>query len=258
MNNPPGKTLSLPFRTGKPRSYGITAINDVGIGCADLRSHLEDRDDFLDFAKLGIGSAYLDKHLDRKVGIYREFGIPVCFGGTLFEKYYHQGKIDDYVLFLESTGVQWVEVSHGTVNISVEELLEVIHRLKEKFNLAVEVGTKHEGEIPDAEAWIDEIRRLLESGARYVILEGRNTADSGIYHPDGALREELIRRIAAEVDSRRLIFEAPTLNSQIQLINLLGANVNLGNVTIHDLLLLECQRQALRNDTFFSTSGEDN
>ena len=52
----------------------------------------------------------------------------------------------------------------------------------------------------------------------------------------------------------RIIFEAPTADSQHQLINCFGANVNLGNVFLTDLLLLECQRVGLREETF---SGDD-
>ena len=49
----------------------------------------------------------------------------------------------------------------------------------------------------------------------------------------------------------RLIFEAPTAKSQMYFINMIGANVNLGNVVPRDVVLLETQRRGLRNETFY-------
>jgi phosphosulfolactate synthase len=158
---------------------------------------------------------------------------------------------------MKDVGLQWVEVSQGTVNIPIGKLMDMISLLEEDFNVVAEVGKKRMDEIPEPAHWMNEIDRLLKAGVRYVVLEGRNSADAGIYNPDASLRRELVSSITQRIDSRRLIFEAPTAKSQIQLIRLLGPNVNLGNVLINDLMLLECQRQALRSDTFFHTDATD-
>jgi len=84
-----------------------------------------------------------------------------------------------------------------------------------------------------------------------VVLEGRNTADAGIYDARGALDQTLIDKLLKTIDKNRLIFEAPTIKSQSQLINQFGANVNLGNIFARDLLVLETQRIGLREETFF-------
>ena len=49
----------------------------------------------------------------------------------------------------------------------------------------------------------------------------------------------------------KLMFEAPTTESQSTLIEKLGPAVNLANINIRELLLVEAQRQALKYETFF-------
>jgi phosphosulfolactate synthase len=99
--------------------------------------------------------------------------------------------------------------------------------------------------------WIEELQSLLDAGARYVITEGRDSATAGIYRPSGEVREGLLEDILIALDHKRIIFEAPTPKTQMFFINLVGSDVNLGNVAISDLLLLETQRRALRYETFF-------
>jgi len=95
-----------------------------------------------------------------------------------------------------------------------------------------------------------EISALLAAGAAYVITEGRNSGTAGIYRENGEIRTGLVSDIVRTFGPERLIFEAPVASAQNFLINLAGANVNLGNVSPMDVLQLEAQRQALRSETF--------
>jgi phosphosulfolactate synthase len=83
-----------------------------------------------------------------------------------------------------------------------------------------------------------------------VITEGRDSGTSGIYRPSGELRDGLIHDIIKNTNAEKLIFEAPSTKLQMYFINLLGANVNLGNIAPQDVLILEAQRQSLRSETF--------
>lgn len=246
-----GRTLTLPVRTKKPRKHGITAITDLGVPCGELSNILENYHSFIDIAKLGIGSAYLEPALKRKLAIYSEYKIPVYFGGTLFEKYVLQGKLDDYLVFLNKLGITWIEVSNGTIAMKPDEISSVIHRLKDTFHVLAEVGSKDESEDLSQDEWRAIAEQFLQAGCSYVVLEGRNTGDSGIYSPDGTLRSQLIENILEGVNPERLIFEAPSTHSQSQLVNLLGSNVNMGNIFLRNLLLVESQRQGLRSETFY-------
>ncbi|MDQ1501990.1 MAG: phosphosulfolactate synthase, partial [Actinomycetota bacterium] len=55
--------------------------------------------------------------------------------------------------------------------------------------------------------------------------------------------------LAGGTDADRLLFEAPTKDLQAQFVTLLGPNVNLGNVSLGDVIALETLRLGLRGDT---------
>ncbi len=245
-----GRTLILPVRTNKPRKTGITAITDLGVPCGELAHILENYHSFVDIAKLGIGSAYLEPALEKKIAIYSDYGIPVYFGGTLFEKYFSQNKLDDYLFFLKKLGITWIEVSDGTIPMKSDETLAIISRLKDNFNVLAEVGKKDASDDLKEEEWVTLTEQVLNAGSLYAILEGRNSGDSGIYSAEGHLRQQLVEKIIEVVDPKRLIFEAPSSHSQSQLVNFLGNNVNMGNIFLRNLLLVESQRQGLRSETF--------
>jgi len=246
----PHSTLNLPTRTQKPRKSGITAINDVGIPCEELKNILNDYHSFLDIAKFGIGTALITPRLQDKITLYHKYDILVHFGGTLFEKFYSQNKIGEYLDFLESHRIHSIEVSSGTIDIPVEERLDFIKSVSNRFNVIAEVGSKEPDKVMPPSVWINEIGLLLDAGCSYVILEGRDSATAGMYRPSGEMRTGLLADILSAFRSEQLIIEAPTAETQIGLIQLLGANVNLANISPRGLLQLETQRRGLRSDTF--------
>ncbi len=243
--------LNLPCRSSKPRVCGITAINDTGVPFGELESLLTDYGEFLDIAKLGVGSAAVSPQLERKIELYRSHGVTVYFGGTLFEKFYSQGLIDRYMGVLKDLGVDWVEVSNGTVDIELSDRLALVERMSKDFTVVSEVGCKDAEKIMAPSVWIRELLELLEAGSRYVITEGRDSGTAGVYRANGELRTGLIADVIASVPTDRIIFEAPKPQAQMFFINLLGAEVNLGNVNPRELLLLESERRALRSETLY-------
>jgi phosphosulfolactate synthase len=245
------RTLDLPARTKKPRQHGLTAIHEVGCPVGELRHILSDFHELLDIAKLGVGAAYITPKLEEKVALYREFQVECYFGGTLFEKFYYQSKIDDYVSYLKDLGVNWVEISTGTVDISLSDRARLIERFNKDFHVVSEVGSKDEQTVMPPSEWMREIQTLLDAGARYVITEGRNSGTAGVYRASGEIRTGLVADIISHLDVNRIIFEAPKPEHQMYFIKQVGTNVNLGNVPPRDLLLLEAQRCGLRYETFF-------
>ncbi|WP_062356795.1 phosphosulfolactate synthase [Bacillus kwashiorkori] len=243
--------LNLPKRTKKKRTYGLTSIVDFGTSVGELKNILKDYSDFIDIAKLGIGTAYLTPNLNEKISLYKSYNIiPYC-GGTLFEKCYYENKLIKYKQFLKQLDIHWVEVSNGTLNISLEERLHIINQLKKDFHVIAEVGSKDaKKEMPIYE-WKKEVQLLLDAGCDYVITEGRDSGTSGIYTTDGNVKSNLIRELITDIDYKKIIFEAPSPKQQMYFINEIGPNVNLGNVKIHDCLLLETERAGLRSETFF-------
>jgi phosphosulfolactate synthase len=243
--------LKLPTRTAKPRKNGITAINDTGVPIGELKSILEDYASILDIAKLGIGSAAVTPRLVEKIELYQKHAVTVYFGGTLFEKFYQQGILEDYIQVLRNLGITWVEVSNGTIELSLDDRLRMVERLAAEFTVVGEVGCKDAEKIMAPSVWIKELTSLLQAGCSYVITEGRDSGTAGVYRANGEIRTGLIADVISAVATDQIIFEAPKPQAQMFFINTLGPNVNLGNVQPRELLLLESERQSLRSETLF-------
>ena len=168
-------------------------------------------------------------------------------------KFYHQNKLADYKSMMKKLGVNLLEVSCGTIDISLEDRVALIEDFKKDFKVLSEVGSKDTDTIMPPSIWIKEINTLLEAGCEYVITEGRNSGTAGIFRTSGEIRTGLVADIITQIDSSKLIFEAPTSKAQMYFINQVGTNVNLGNVALKDLLLLETQRLGLRSETFHNS-----
>src|SRR5690625_3135272 len=243
--------LQLPERIQGKRVYGLTSVIDLGITSIELEHMLNDYGEFIDFAKFGIGTAYISPNLKRKIETYKRFGIEPYFGGTLFEKSYYQGKMNPFITNLKKLGIEWVEISTGTIDIPLDERLRLVSDLRKDFRIIAEVGSKSiENGLVIAE-WKNEINQLLNHGCDYVITEGRESGSAGIYEQNGQVNKKLIDELISNIDEQKVIFEAPTPKHQMYFINKIGPNVNLGNIKLEEVLILETQRHGLRCETFF-------
>jgi phosphosulfolactate synthase len=250
--------LTLPIRTTGRRTHGLTSVVDFGTPMGELKNILQDYGCLIDIAKIGIGSAYVTPNLKEKVELYKQYDITPYCGGTLFEKCYYQNKIPEYLIYLRNLGIDWIEVSNGTLDIPLPERLRLISFLKEDFHVIAEVGSKDANKDMSISEWRNEIQLLLEAGSCYVITEGRDSGTSGIYEQNGTVKSGLIRELLKDVDSKKIIFEAPSPKHQMYFINEVGPNVNLGNVKLNDVLILEAQRCGLRSETFYLEEQECN
>jgi len=64
------------------------------------------------------------------------------------------------------------------------------------------------------------------------------------------VREGLVQEILTQIPEEKIIWEAPQKGQQLYFIELLGCNVNLGNIAPSEVLSLESMRIGLRGDTF--------
>jgi len=83
-----------------------------------------------------------------------------------------------------------------------------------------------------------------------VIAEGRGGV-SGLYRPNGEIRQGLVADIVKGLDETRVVFEAPKRASQSYFVQLLGPNTNLGNISAMEALSLESLRNGLSCETLF-------
>ncbi|MBN2273404.1 MAG: phosphosulfolactate synthase [Bacteroidales bacterium] len=242
----------MPDRPEKPRKNGITMMMDKGLSIREVENFIETAGKYADIVKLGFGTAIVTTDLiETKIRLYQEAKIKVYLGGTLFEVFAIRGMFDEYLKLLEKLKLDTAEISDGSMYMPHEQKLDYIRKLSRYVTVLSEVGSKQKGvEIPD-EIWIAMMKTELAEGSWKVIAEARESGTVGIYHKDGSANEELISHITGQIDSEKILWEAPTGKQQVWFIKLLGAAVNLGNIAPVDIIPLECLRLGLRGDTFF-------
>lgn len=252
--------LDTPKRRSKPRDFGLTALIDNGVPTRYFMDVVQSDADLIDVVKFGWCTAMVTSELEKKIQCLVDNNVMFYFGGTLFEKALSQNKLDAFYRFLKHYQCEIVEISNGTLPLSVEEKGRHIADFAEEFYVLSEVGKKDidEADQMPISQWIAEIHADLAAGARRVILEARESGKSGICDAQGRLRADLVESISnSQFNSADAIWEAPTKALQAKLISALGPNVNLGNIAFGDVIGLETLRLGIRSDTFSLYDGPD-
>ncbi len=244
------KLSQIPERFSKPRAAGITMVMDKGLSMEEVRNFLSISHPHVDIVKLGFGTSYVTPNLREKIDIYRSHNIPVYFGGTLFEAFLIRNQFDDYVAICKDYGVEFMEVSDGSITIPHAEKCGYIEKLTKFGKVLSEVGSKDAAHIIPPYNWIELMQAELKAGSSYVIAEAREAGNVGIYRGSGEVREGLVQEILTQIPGERILWEAPQKAQQLYFIELLGPNVNLGNIAPTEVIPLETMRIGLRGDTF--------
>jgi phosphosulfolactate synthase len=224
-------------------------VIDTGLTTAQAEGLMASAAAYVDLVRLGWGSAYVIPDVKDKIERYRSAGVPVMLGGTLTELAWLRGRVAELREWLRELGIEHVEVSSGTLKIPSAEKVALIGELAAEFTVFAEVGEKDPDALMAPYVWVEMIKEALDAGAHRVICEGRASGDAGLYRRDAEPRTGLIDEIVHEVDSSRLIFEAPQKDQQVWFIQHFGPDVNLGNVLPGDVISLETLRVGLRADT---------
>jgi phosphosulfolactate synthase len=241
--------LDVPARSPKPRTHGLTHVIDKGLNLRDIEGLFDTAGEYVDVVKLGWGTSYVTRNLEKKIALYRSFETPVVCGGTLFEAVVARDKLEEYKSWLVENRLSHVEISDGTIELPRERKLELIAELANDFVVMSEVGSK-DAEVNIAPyLWVEWMKEELEAGAWKVVAEARETATAGIFRPTGELRTGLIDEIVHEIDLGDIVFEAPTKASQAWFVRRFGPDVNLGNIPPEEVVPLETLRLGLRADT---------
>jgi len=247
----------LPERTKAPRDNGLTMMMDKGLSWRQAENFVDSCADYTDIVKLGFGTSYLAKDLQRKLDIYHGAGLKCYLGGTLFEAFIVRGMFDDYRKLLNKYGLQMAEVSDGSIELKHEDKCHYISELSKDFTVLSEVGSKEEGILISPSKWINMMKSELEAGSWKVIAEARESGNVGIYRPNGTAHVALVNKIIAKVSLENVLWEAPIKAQQVWFIKQFGANVNLGNIGPTEVIPLETLRIGLRGDTFHDFLPEE-
>lgn len=213
---------------------------DTGHGPARIADLCQVAGDYADRVKIAWASAIITGNLMDKLALYREHGVEPLIGGSLFEHAFVWGKLDQLLGIVRETRCA-IEVSDGVATIPRPDKLRWIERLAAHAVVFSEVGGKLASHDLD---WAGCIREELAAGARYVVVEGREIGPTG-----KEIRADLVDLVVGAAEPGRIVFEALERYQQTWLIKRLGPNVNLGNIRFDDLVVLECFRQGLKEQT---------
>ncbi|MSQ78657.1 MAG: phosphosulfolactate synthase [Flavobacteriaceae bacterium] len=252
MSSSPFKLRNLPKRTPKPRQDGITMVMDKGLSTREAEDFIEMCEPYTDIVKLGFGTSVVSANLERKLAMYREAGLPTYFGGTLFEAYIIRKQFDEYLRVLERFGMEYAEVSDGSLEMPHDKKCEFIQLLSKYVTVISEVGSKDAEKIIPPYKWIELMKKELQAGVWKVIAEARESGNVGIFRGTGEVRSGLVDEILTQIPMDKIIWETPQKGQQVYFIKLLGANANLGNIAPNEVIPLETLRLGLRGDTFYT------
>ena len=241
--------LRLPDRTTKPRSTGVTHVLDKGTPVAVIEGLLASAADVVDVVKIGWGIGYVDRSLKSRVAAYQRADIRVCLGGTLLEIAEAQGEVTALARWAAAEGIDTLEVSNGLGWMPDGRQRALVAQLAADFTVLAEAGVKDAAVPVAAAVWAEEMNADLDAGATWVVAEGRESGTVGLYDPDGGIRAAFVEELVGSVPVGRLIFEAPGKAQQTWFVRRFGADVNLGNIAVDEVVALETLRLGLRADT---------
>ncbi len=240
----------LPERSKKPRQVGFTMAMDKGLSIRETEDFMSVCHDYVDIVKLGWGTSFVTPDLKEKIKVYKNYNIPVYFGGTLFEAFIIRGQFDDYMKVLDKYDIEFAEVSDGSIELDHDLKCNYIRKLADRGTVLSEVGSKDVEKIIPPYKWIKLMQEELDAGAWKVIGEARESGNVGLFRSSGEVRSGLVEEILTKIPFEKIIWEAPQKSQQVWFIKLLGSNVNLGNISPNEIIPLETIRIGLRGDTF--------
>ncbi|MCB0784348.1 MAG: phosphosulfolactate synthase, partial [Flavobacteriales bacterium] len=135
----------IPVRSSRPREEGLTMVMDKGLSLRQAEDLVEGSGDLVDLVKLGFGSSFVMPKLKEKITMYRDAGIRVYLGGTLFEAFVARGAFNDYRKLVDKLGLDLAEVSDGSVSIPHDDKCRYISTLAKDVTVLSEVGSKESG-----------------------------------------------------------------------------------------------------------------
>lgn len=256
MSDEPFPFIELPAgrsRT-KPRSSGLTMMADFGLTREHTESVLGLAGDFIDFAKIAVGTArlYSRSYLTAKLDLYKRHAVRPFIGGQFAEYVLAtQGRQALPRFFDEAMalGFSTIEISDNCVPLSDAERGDVIDQaIAAGLSVFGEVGSKDRKST--AADLIAQAGICFAAGSELVLVEAAEFVE------DGRLDEELIAAVAEQLDMKRVMIELPgpwisgvtlaqVYDMRKLLIKAFGPDINIANVKPDDVFDTEALRVGL-------------
>jgi phosphosulfolactate synthase len=258
--------LELYRRSVKPRTAGITSVQDRGQPVEEIRGWLEGLGDYIDTVKLNPSRLFSSVEYVRKLtSLFHEYDIPVQPSGIYLEVARVQGKGEETLHKLRDLGFTKVEVSASTGSgIDVEEQVRFATLARSVgFDVVGEVGMKWpEGDLTrradggiDVDRTVLEMKAYMDAGVSHFYWEGHLLKRLiGLTEPEALVnRENAIAQIGAvadQVGQDHIIFETSGQLAggarrlmMLWYVTHFGPDVNIGNVRYEDVPTLESIRR---------------
>lgn len=240
---------------GVPEMPPLASPFDPGYDPVTLESHVEQSSHLMAILKISMACWMIAKEdsTRRKVAAARKHRVPTVTGGGPFEIAVAQGHLEDYLDLCADIGFTRIECGEGFTDMPLPPRQVISMARQRGLEVQFELGKKHGGAFnaDTTTMLIDQGRRWLESGARELVVEARESAKGvGLFDNDGAFSATLADRFANEFGLEILTFEAPNKPSQFALLDHFGPKVRLCNIRLEELLRVEIYRRGLHSDAF--------
>lgn len=229
-------------------------VIDMGFGPEALRDQLRVVGPYVDLAKIAVGSARLYRRdlLIEKVGIYEDAGVHPFLGGQFTEYVVARhglGRVPRFMEEARDLGFFAVEVSDNCIELTDDQRLELIKMgLDTGLHVHGEVGSKLDK--ADMGELVRQAELMLGAGCGIVLFEAAELVEAGVAN------EGSLSAIHASVPPESSMIELPgpwikgvTHNHVYEMmqtvLEILGPDANIGNVSLSEVLELECSRTGI-------------
>jgi phosphosulfolactate synthase len=241
-------------RQNKPRTLGKTMVIDKGLGLHAFEDLLETSSEHLDMIKIGFGTSplYPRPLLSKKIEMASSHGICIYPGGTFLEVAISQDEITSFFEMIMNLGFTGLEVSDGSIQMNRKLRNELISQgIEEGLKVITEYGKKGWGSSIELEELIETVQLDVEYGAELVTIEARESGlGVGIFDEQGNCKDEELNSVLSAIPGQEiLLWEAPLKSQQVHLLQMLGPDIHLGNISPYEIMSLEALRRGLRSDT---------
>ena len=187
---------NIPKRSSQPRSEGLTMVMDKGLSLNEAENMVALKSEIADIVKLGFGTSLLTRFIKEKINLYKQSGMMVYTGGTLFEAFIIRNQFDDFCKLMDQLDLEMVEVSDGSISIEHDQKCELIQKLSKNYKVISEIGSKDESITLQDSDWVKFMRKEIEAGSWKVIAEAREGGNVGIFEKNGDVKTHLVKHIS--------------------------------------------------------------
>jgi phosphosulfolactate synthase len=233
----------------------LTSPFDPGYDHLTLEGHLDQSAHLMSILKVSMACWMIANEVvtRKKVTLCHGYDVPTTTGGGPFEVAVAQGKLAEYLDLCADIGFTRVECGEGFTDLTLSPSQVVKMAGERGLEVQFEIGKKHTGAFTSAicEQLVDQGRAWLDAGARQLVVEARESAQSvGLFDSTGQFHGDMADRFAKSFPLEFLMFEAPTKPSQFAMLDHFGPQVHLCNIRLEEVLRVEIYRRGLHSDAF--------